>query len=361
MKDLHVSKMDQHQEDGQLVRAPDGTPWFSHARSILSLHAKALSCNAPVLDNLHHHEKGEQRLWRRHHQEFLTTSQLQGDDVTSITDEAVYLGDHVDGLGSDAESVDMPHVSYFLDSDDESDDGEVINDIYVNMEYCNHDRHTGSYYPKRYWELLPKEILGAITQRDIGSYYPKRYWELLPKERLDVLWENGAWRRVLWLLPWNPWFLNTPWDFYTSASARIEKSFEVGRVFGMNESVEGDGEVRVMTRGFGDFVAKLGDNVVMEVLVRYWTDGDVVPTSVPVVHNMVNSCYEGMDIAKITRIVKNRTNTDTGTDRVYKSRENAFKVNQSQPLVNIGQLPGDKTFQNSQNALNVKSKFIKMS
>ncbi|GJS99629.1 hypothetical protein Tco_0820799 [Tanacetum coccineum] len=43
-------------------------------------------------------------------------------------------------------------------------------------------RDTGSYYPKRYWELLPKEILGAITQRDTGSYYPKRYW--------DVLWEN---------------------------------------------------------------------------------------------------------------------------------------------------------------------------
>ncbi|GKE36891.1 hypothetical protein Tco_1460296 [Tanacetum coccineum] len=43
-------------------------------------------------------------------------------------------------------------------------------------------RHTGSYYPKIYWELLPKEILGATTQRDTGSYYPKRY--------CDVLWEN---------------------------------------------------------------------------------------------------------------------------------------------------------------------------
>ncbi|GJY75778.1 hypothetical protein Tco_0480894 [Tanacetum coccineum] len=33
---------------------------------------------------------------------------------------------------------------------------------------------------------------------------------------------------------------------------------------------------RVMTRGFGDLVAKLGDKVVMEVLVRCWSDGDVV-------------------------------------------------------------------------------------
>ncbi|GKA12525.1 hypothetical protein Tco_0692071 [Tanacetum coccineum] len=36
-------------------------------------------------------------------------------------------------------------------------------------------------------EPLPKEILGAITQRDTGSYYPKRYWELLPKEILGAI------------------------------------------------------------------------------------------------------------------------------------------------------------------------------
>ncbi|GJS50394.1 ribonuclease H-like domain-containing protein [Tanacetum coccineum] len=44
--------------------------------------------------------------------------------------------------------------------------------------------------------------------------------------------------------------------------------------------VEEDGEVRVMTRGFGDLVAKLGDKVVMEVLVRCWSDGDVVKAQV---------------------------------------------------------------------------------
>ncbi|GJV99375.1 hypothetical protein Tco_1554627 [Tanacetum coccineum] len=70
-------------------------------------------------------------------------------------------------------------------------------------------RETRSYYPKRNWELLPKEILGATTHRDTGSYYPKRYLELLPKEILrdttqrdtgsyypkrywDFLWENGG-------------------------------------------------------------------------------------------------------------------------------------------------------------------------
>ncbi|GKA14170.1 hypothetical protein Tco_0693816 [Tanacetum coccineum] len=44
-------------------------------------------------------------------------------------------------------------------------------------------------------------------------------------------------------------------------------------------AVEEMGEVRVMTKGFGDLVAKLGDKVVMEVLVRCWSDGDVVVRS----------------------------------------------------------------------------------
>ncbi|GKB58535.1 hypothetical protein Tco_0914721 [Tanacetum coccineum] len=34
-------------------------------------------------------------------------------------------------------------------------------------------RHTRSYYPKIYWELLPKEILGATTQRETGMSYGK--------------------------------------------------------------------------------------------------------------------------------------------------------------------------------------------
>ncbi|GKC67155.1 hypothetical protein Tco_1099753 [Tanacetum coccineum] len=41
-------------------------------------------------------------------------------------------------------------------------------------------------------EPLSEDILGATTQRDIESCYPKRYWELLPKERLGCL--IGKWR-----------------------------------------------------------------------------------------------------------------------------------------------------------------------
>nr|GEU52747.1 hypothetical protein [Tanacetum cinerariifolium] len=88
---------------------------------------------------------------------------------------------------------------------------------YYPKRYWEIQRHTGSYYPKKYWELLSKEILRAITQRDTGrskdilrattqrdirrsedilgattqrdtrSYYPKRYWELFPKEILGVI------------------------------------------------------------------------------------------------------------------------------------------------------------------------------
>ncbi|GJY39745.1 hypothetical protein Tco_0426109 [Tanacetum coccineum] len=61
-------------------------------------------------------------------------------------------------------------------------------------------RDTRSYYPKRYWELLPKDILGATNQRDTGSYNPKRYWELLPKEISGAITQReigclmGKWR-----------------------------------------------------------------------------------------------------------------------------------------------------------------------
>ncbi|GJV87752.1 hypothetical protein Tco_1531690, partial [Tanacetum coccineum] len=58
-----------------------------------------------------------------------------------------------------------------------------INMLKGSTQRLSEIHRTGSLYQKIYWELLPKEILGAITQRDTGSYYPKRDW--------DVLWENG--------------------------------------------------------------------------------------------------------------------------------------------------------------------------
>ncbi|GJT17913.1 reverse transcriptase domain-containing protein [Tanacetum coccineum] len=72
---------------------------------------------------------------------------------------------------------------------------------------------------------------------------------------------------------------------------------------------------------------------VPETESRYWDD---LASTIILGWNVKQS----MDIAKITR---KRSKPDTGTNRVYKSRENAFKVNQSQPLVNMV-IPGDKTF-----------------
>ncbi|GJW03472.1 hypothetical protein Tco_1562328 [Tanacetum coccineum] len=51
----------------------------------------------------------------------------------------------IDDIVSDAESVDTPRVSPFLDSDDESDEGEVINDIYLNTKYYNYNRQINKF------------------------------------------------------------------------------------------------------------------------------------------------------------------------------------------------------------------------
>ncbi|GJV92124.1 hypothetical protein Tco_1539937 [Tanacetum coccineum] len=51
----------------------------------------------------------------------------------------------VGDLESDAEFVDTPLVSHFLDSNYESNDSEVINDIYGNTAYCDHDRRINKF------------------------------------------------------------------------------------------------------------------------------------------------------------------------------------------------------------------------
>ncbi|GKC73642.1 hypothetical protein Tco_1119525 [Tanacetum coccineum] len=126
---------------------------------------------------------------------------------------------------------------------------------------------TGSFYPKTYWELLPKEKLGAITQRDTGSYYPKRYLELLPKEILGAITqrETGMSYGKMEILRCDL----KGWG--SSAIYRGENpcwpSFELGGVGG-GSAAKGDKEVTMP-----NLVAK----VVMEVLGRLI--GDVVVMS----------------------------------------------------------------------------------
>nr|GEY27089.1 hypothetical protein [Tanacetum cinerariifolium] len=62
----------------------------------------------------------------------------------------------------------------------------VIPVVPVELPIAPADPHTGSHYPKTYWESLPEDILEVITQRHTGSHYPKTYWESLPEDILGV-------------------------------------------------------------------------------------------------------------------------------------------------------------------------------
>ncbi|GJZ46269.1 hypothetical protein Tco_0593865 [Tanacetum coccineum] len=91
----------------------------------------------------------------------------------------------------------------------------------------------------------------------------------------------GEWPMPVWCRTFQQILDGSARGWFKNLSGRsIDGWVELRQQF-TTSKVEGDGEVRVMTRGFGDLVAKLGDKVVMEVLVRCWSDGDVVPTSVP--------------------------------------------------------------------------------
>nr|GEV70077.1 reverse transcriptase domain-containing protein [Tanacetum cinerariifolium] len=58
--------------------------------------------------------------------------------------------------------------------------------LLLSRRKWNENQRTGSLYPKIFWEPLPKEILGASTQRYTRSHYPKIYWEPLPKDILGA-------------------------------------------------------------------------------------------------------------------------------------------------------------------------------
>ncbi|GKE39495.1 reverse transcriptase domain-containing protein, partial [Tanacetum coccineum] len=78
-------------------------------------------------------------------------------------------------------------------------------------------------------------------------------------------------------------FKRSPGCIFTLTAIAEWECSSFGRALALHArgtgKVEGDGEVKVMTKGFGDLVAKLGDKVMMDVLVRCWSDGDVVVRS----------------------------------------------------------------------------------
>ncbi|GJT73094.1 hypothetical protein Tco_1032380 [Tanacetum coccineum] len=73
----------------------------------------------------------------------LITNHLDANKLSALhyPPDFIEVGD----LESDAEFVDTPLVSHFLDSNYESNDSEVINDIYGNTAYCDHDRRINKF------------------------------------------------------------------------------------------------------------------------------------------------------------------------------------------------------------------------
>ncbi|GJS78225.1 hypothetical protein Tco_0728106 [Tanacetum coccineum] len=75
--------------------------------------------------------------------------------------------------------------------------------------------------------------------------------------------------------PWKGNLPRLPIDVKYSATGTKSIGTPTG-----DSRIDGEGYERELgwmgTRGFEDFMAKLDDKVVMEVLVRCWSDGDVV-------------------------------------------------------------------------------------
>ncbi|GJW08315.1 hypothetical protein Tco_1570738 [Tanacetum coccineum] len=53
------------------------------------------------------------------------------------------------------------------------------------------------------WEPLPKDVVGASTQRCGGSLYPKMLWEPLPKDVVDASWKMEGKRKSRSQVGWS--------------------------------------------------------------------------------------------------------------------------------------------------------------
>ncbi|GJS29894.1 hypothetical protein Tco_0490514 [Tanacetum coccineum] len=88
----------------------------------------------------------------------------------------------IDDLESNVEFMDTPVVSPFLDSDGESDDGEVVNDIYVNTKYCDADRRINKFYMRDlafpciigFRQLNVHVYIGSFTYDGFYDFYGYR-------------------------------------------------------------------------------------------------------------------------------------------------------------------------------------------
>nr|GEY51847.1 retrovirus-related Pol polyprotein from transposon TNT 1-94 [Tanacetum cinerariifolium] len=104
----------------------------------------------------------------------LGINQLIEDTSRSRPKDLIFVKSSADNSNASITSTNKPRLF-------EAEDSTLPNhDVGKNREPLSEDilgattqRDTRSYYPKRYWELLPTVTLRAITQSDTGSYYPK--------------------------------------------------------------------------------------------------------------------------------------------------------------------------------------------
>ncbi|GJR15479.1 putative reverse transcriptase domain-containing protein [Tanacetum coccineum] len=68
-------------------------------------------------------------------------------------------------------------------------------------------RPTGCLFPKIYWVPLPKDLLGASSQRYTGCLFPKTYWVPLPKDLLAI---SGVLHLLVYMLN-NAWTWPQAW------------------------------------------------------------------------------------------------------------------------------------------------------
>ncbi|GKD62060.1 hypothetical protein Tco_1299569, partial [Tanacetum coccineum] len=89
-------------------------------------------------------------------------------------------------------------VKFMLKKQEERNNPDKATEVYLIPDICGSnyclaqapcDKNGIKTLPPELIDVSKNLILGDTTQRDIERYYPKRYWEILPKEILKRYWE----------------------------------------------------------------------------------------------------------------------------------------------------------------------------
>ncbi|GKA44719.1 hypothetical protein Tco_0737515 [Tanacetum coccineum] len=110
-----------------------------------------------------------------------------GDDVERLWNELARLGTSMKVLEACTFTLDV-NFSWKYGLENREPLPEDILGVTIQRAIKEIQRDIGRYYPKRYWEILPKEILKRYWEI-LPKEILKRYWEIQPKEILERYWE----------------------------------------------------------------------------------------------------------------------------------------------------------------------------